>query len=328
MQNNVPIVRVTIDGMVTHDIIAIKVRHLGYYGADRFMVDIPLGLTAAMDANYFNTLGSAEITVEVIVPSSVSLILFIGQIDNVRIDILDRTVQLCGRDLSARLIDTEISEAFLNQTSSQIVQLIAARHGLTPNVTPTSTSVGQYYELDHARSVLGINSRSGSEWDLLSRLAQLENFDLSVTGTVLNFNMNTAQSPLALNVHDCINLYIDVAKTLPVSTSVKSWNTRSKNVISESSGIAIGASASLIKPNLTTGQAQELVKYHQKCLMQHSSILIAKMPGELDLMPAIPVFLYGTESTLDQVYMIDSVVREITTDQGFVQTLRAHALIN
>ncbi len=315
----------TIDDVIIRGAIAVNVQEVGRYGADRFVVEVPLGVAPLSDANYYGSLGVAGIIIEIAQTSTGFVTLLTGQIDNVRMDFLDRVVQLCGRDLSARLIDSEISETFMNETSSQIVERIALRHGLTPNVTPTSTPVGQYYELDHARSILGINSRTANEWDLLTKLAQLENFDLSVAGIILNFNPATAGSLIMLNVRDCIGISIDAAKTLPTATTVKSWNTRQKRALTQDSGTKDRRGTTLIKPNLTTEQALELATYHRRCLMQHSLILDAKIPGEFNMVPASSVLLIGTSAMLDQVYVVDSVVREVTMHGGFVQTLRAHA---
>jgi hypothetical protein len=158
------------------------------------------------------------------------------------------------------------------------------------------------------------------------QLAQLENFSLSVVGKTLNFLNQVLQQPTLLNVQDCMELSIDLATTLPTTTIVKSWNTRNKAALTQSAGAASGGKTTLIKPNLTTEQAQLLASNHLMALTAHSAIMTAKIPGELEMLPAARILLAGTESFLDQIYMADSIVRRISVADGFTQMIRTHAV--
>ncbi|MDE8348941.1 MAG: hypothetical protein POG74_05575 [Acidocella sp.] len=302
------------------------VEQTGYYSADRFTIELAMGAAPLFSAGYYSELGLAEITIEVAnYPAGFSG-LITGQIDNIRIDFTTSLVKLSGRNLSARLIDAEISDTFVNQTSSQIAETLALRHGLVPNVTVTSTPIGQYYELDHARSVLGLHSRSGNAWDLMAQLAQLENFSLSVVGKILNFLPPLLLQAAFLNVQSCIDLSFDMATTLPTTAIVKSWNTRNKIALNHSVGGMSGGITTLIKPNLTSEQAQLIATNHLLMLTLHSRIMKAKIPGELSMMPGTAILLAGTGSSFDQMYVVDSIVREISVKDGFTQTIRAHAV--
>jgi hypothetical protein len=104
-------------------------------------------------------------------------------------DPLAGTIHITGRDLTAKLIDTKTSENFLNQTSSQIAQTLAARHGLAAQVTATTTRVGTYYSQNHS----GL-SQERSEWDLLVELAAYEDFDVYVRGETLYFQPKPTDS--------------------------------------------------------------------------------------------------------------------------------------
>ena len=318
---NTPHVQLLIAGAPLYGAISVEIEQVAYFAADRFRVTVALG-----DAAYFTSLGLQTLTIGIAVSDDGYVTLLTGQIDNIRLDLLANTAILAGRDLSARLIDTEISETYANQTASQIATSIAARHGLTPNVTATTTPVGQYYELDHARSALSVHSRTGTEWNMLVVLAQAENFILSVTGTTLNFCPPLAGVPMLLTPQNCIGLSLDIAATLPTSTTVKSWNTRNKTVVTQTSGTSAGGSTTLIRPNLTSSQANNLAANHLSVLTQHGTILRAEIPGELALTPASPILLSGTNTTLDRTYVIDAITRSIDARNGFVETIRAHAL--
>ncbi len=247
-----------------------------------------------------------------------------GQVDNVRFDFVENLVVIGGRDLSARLIDAEISEAFYNQTSSQIAEQLAGRHGLAANVTTTSTSVGQYYELDHARSTISLHSRMTTEWNLLTQLAQLEGFALSVKGETLNFGPSATALPVFMTLRDMMTLEIDTATTLPEAATVKSWNTRSKTSVSQTTGVA--NPTVIVRPNLSAAQASAAADNHLAMLTRHKTILHATMPGDVVLAPDMPIALSGTGSPLDQIYLVDRITRTVGARSGFVQVVRAHAV--
>jgi phage protein D len=306
--------------------VSLEIEQVAYFAADRFALTVALGDGVLADAAYFGSLGPQTITIGVAASAAGSISLFTGQIDNIRLDLLTNTAILSGRDLSARLIDTEITQTYANQTASQIATTIAARHGLAANVTATMAQVGQYYELDHARSALAANSRNGSEWNLLSNLAQAENFVLSVTGMTLNFGPLILGVPVVLTPQNCISLGLDVATTIPSSATAKSWNTRNKTVVTQTSGAESGGSTTLVRPNLTSSQASSLAANHLSVLRQHATLLRAEIPGELALTPASPVRLSGTNSAFDQTYVIDAIIRSVDARNGFVETIHAHAL--
>jgi phage protein D len=91
--------------------------------------------------------------------------LFTGKIDGVRPYFGEQmTVQLVGRDYSARLIDTEFSVAFAERTAADIAMMLAQKHGLTPQVTPTEVVIEKDLYKDR------------KEWDILQELADREGF--------------------------------------------------------------------------------------------------------------------------------------------------------
>ena len=89
-----------------------------------------------------------------------------GEADTIRIDVLNHTVEVDGRDLTSRLLDARTQETFSNQTASEIAQTLAGRHGLTPDITATTTLAGRYYSSEHDCITLGQFSRTTTEWDL------------------------------------------------------------------------------------------------------------------------------------------------------------------
>lgn len=318
-----PQLRLGVGGVVVPGAVELEIESVGYFSADRFRAGFAIGAAGFTTIAYFAELGLETITIEAALNGYGLVPLLTGQIDNVQIDILENKAILTGRDLSARLIDTEVTQTFVNQTASQIATAIAQRHQLTPNVTATTALVGQYYQLDHARTALGVNARVTSEWNLLSTLAQAESYEVSVIGTVLNFGPQQPGAPIFLTPGNFVALAFDVAAGLPGGAVVKSWNCRSKAVVSQSVGS--GLMTTLVRPNLTQAQAKALAVGHLGNLARHGTILLGTMPANLAMAPGMQITLGGTNSTLDQTYTIVEVLRTFDARAGFLQTIRAYA---
>ncbi len=320
-----PSVWVSIAGLPVYGVIEIRVEQVAYFAADRFSVRMAIGNEPLSDLNFYVALNLQSIVIEVGGTVNSNTALITGQIDQVEIDLALQEVTLSGRNLAARLIDAEISDSFINQTASQIAEQMAVRFGLIPNVTPTAIPVGQYYEMDHTRSGLGLHSRFGTAWNLLVQLAQLENFILSIQDTTLTFAPAAVSNTVTVPLAQCIEAAVMATAALPVGTTVKSWNTRNKTVVTQMAGDTTGAMTTLIRPNLSTVQAQALATGHLAALGQHAMTLTLKLPGELVIRPNMQILLYGTNSNLDQNYVVDSVVRDIDVAHGFIETIHAHA---
>lgn len=90
---------------------------------------------------------------------------FTGKIDGVKPNFENpNTVELLGRDYSARMIDTQSTLAFNNQTSGQIAQYFANKYGLN--------FIGEMGVVDLDKEML----TDKKEWDVLQALADREGF--------------------------------------------------------------------------------------------------------------------------------------------------------
>ncbi len=323
---NQPLVQVIIDGLIIPGAVAVDIESVGYFAADRFSVSFAMGASPLTGTDYFAGLGMQTITISVALGDGGFVGLLTGQVNNVRIDLLGNTATLAGRDLSALLIDAEIAGTYANQTSSQIAAAMASQYGLTPNVQATGTPVGQYYQLDHARSGLSGHARATTAWNLLTWLAQIEGFGLSVTGTTLNFGPIVAAASVLVTPGDCLSLTLDCATSLPGKVTVQSWNTRNKVVNAQSAGSGAGPGTTIIRPNLTDAQAASLAANHLANLALQTTVLEATMPGDLALAPGARMLLAGTGSALDQLYAVEAITRRIDARTGFTQAVRAYAV--
>ncbi len=296
----------------------------GIFLAGRFLAGFAIGISAAFGGDFFAGLMNQEILIEV-APSGLGYVtLLMGGIDAVRIDWVKNIAYILGRDQTSLLIDAEIAQSYVNQTASQIAGTIAVEHGLIPNITKTSRLVGQYYQRDHARTVLGLNSRVTTEWELLTTLAREEDFLVSVINGTLNFGPAQINTPAVIVPGIFSELAFDIITALPKAVTVKSWNCRSKAVVTGNYGS--GLTATIIRPNLMQEQAGTLAQTHAQILSQHQMIMLARMPGETQLMPGQQVVIAEAGVGFDQTYIIDAVMRRLNGKEGFVQDLRAHAV--
>lgn len=317
--------QVSVDGVPVPGLVSLQVVAGGYFLAGRFQAAFALGAAFGFGADYFAALTNQSVLIEAAQDGLGFTLLLTGRVDTVRIDFKNKLAVIGGRDLTGVLIDAEIAESFVNQTASQIASTIAARHGLTPYVTSTSTLVGQYYQLDHARTALGVNARVTTEWDLLTELALAEGFVVSVTGNALNFGPPQSGIPVFVTPANFVSLSFDMIVAMPGAVTAKSWNCRSKSVVTETQGT--GLNTTIIRPNLMQAQAQALAQGHLQTLNQHQLILQGVMPADVTLMPGMQLMLAGTDSGLDQAYVVDAVTRRLDGKSGFAQDIRAHAAV-
>lgn len=267
-----------------------------------------------------------------------------GRVDRVKLDPVTGTITLDGRDYAARLLDLPVTQGFLNCTSSEVAQQLASSCGLSAIVDQTTSMVGQYYQIEHARLTLSRFSRFSTAWDLLCSLAQLEGFDLWVQGTTLYFQAtasvdtithqisfvaaNQAGGSPSLNVSSLtFERSLAVKGGLPVAVS--SWNSRQRRRISARAGDGEESSSgqiNVVRPNLLPDTAQSLANGIFGQIAGHQQTFTATMPGELGMASRDRVRLTGVGAGWDGDYCIDSLDREMTLEGGFVQRFTAKTL--
>jgi phage protein D len=255
-----------------------------------------------------------------------------GQADSIHIDPIRNTIEIDGRDLTARLLDARSQETFANQTASEIARTLAARHSLTAVVTATTTLAGRYYGAEHDRITLGQFSRATTEWDLLTFLAAREGFEVFVTGQSLYFQASTqSAAPLVLAPSDCMSLSLERALTLArdIEVTVKSWNTRQQAAFTQTArsspqGQRGGSPQRIVvvRPNLQPNDALQLAQRILADLSSHERVVHVELPGEVTLTPRSRVTLSGTGTDFDQTYYVAELDRHFSLAHGFTQRLR------
>ena len=256
-----------------------------------------------------------------------------GEADTLSVDVINQTLEIDGRDLTGRLLDARTQETFSNQTASEIATTLAGRHGLTADVTATTTLAGRFYEDEHDRITLGQFARATTEWDLLAYLAAREGFEVYVAGQTLTFAPPQATQPaLTLTPDQCLSLRLDHALTLArdIEVTVKSWNIRQQTAFTQTArSAATGGKRSgaiqrivVVRPNLTPNDALQLAQRILADLSAHERVVHAELPGELALTPRTRVRLSGTGTDFDQLYYVAELDRHLHAEHGFTERLR------
>nr|WP_321985322.1 hypothetical protein [uncultured Lichenicoccus sp.] len=248
-----PRAQILIAGTVQPGLVSCEINSNNFGRGDTFSAQIapPPGATwfdpaatAPLDAQIqigFLPPGAAEGAV-----SSLPLMIQ-GAIDTTRWDPIRRTLSVEGRDYSSKLVDYRATvDAFLNNTSSEVVQkLVTAANGtntvqLTASVTATSTPIGQYFQIEHKRAGAISHSRETTAWDLMTRLARIESYDLYVTGTTVYFQpqLSDTTTPVQLPIGlsgpvptapvMTINLERLAGLTKGIQVEVHSWDSRQR----------------------------------------------------------------------------------------------------
>ena len=284
----------------------------------------------------------------------------IGQIDDLTIMPESGTVSISGRDLGALLLETPTAESFQNQTSSQIVQTIAARHGMTADVSATSTTlVERLYRQDFTRETHNVNSRNTNEWDLLVRSAQQDGFDLYVTQRtihykplpqltdkpyVVDWDNQTAGSPIPQSNSIGLRMEHKLQIAKPVTVNVRSFHSRNGVAVlgtATSSGARTGGTVNgnvftqnakkpkvynFVRPNLSQVQAQQLATSLLADITKHERQITWHEPATNLITPRNVVRLQGTGTQFDQAYYVDTVTTSISFDGfGMDITAKSHS---
>ncbi len=332
-----PRIRVLANDVILAGVISAEVSSNNYYAADRFRVDLQ---TSPVGANAWSVTESALLDIQFSLDGTSFTSIIQGEIDQLRLDPLSLGLTLEGRDLTSRFLQARTQETFANQTSSQIATTLAARRSLTANVTPTTTPVGAYWQLEHDRTTLDSFSHATTEWDLLVGLAGHEGFDVWVSASTLYFQPpSLTPHPTELlrlrsderGLANIISLKVERSLALVgnIAVTVKSWNSRQAQSFTQTatSNAAMPAAQTyvFVVPNLTPDAALRLAQSRLAELTSHERVIDVEMPGELRFSPRQQVFLTGTNTAFDQTYRIDEITRRLDIKGGFTQRLRARS---
>jgi len=333
-----------------------------FFDADTFEVSFAISkLPAAYDLNWFAA--QTEMFVEILAgfpanpakPAASELTsLIYGRVDSLELDLAARVLTLPGRDLTAVFIDTKLTTQYSNRTASQIVQAIAAGHGIATSITTTRAIVGSpalsqvgTYTL---RTTVHMTT-SNSEWDLISWLARESGFIAYMQGQTLYFGPDPSATTTP---------YLITYTPAPEDGGAASSNTcgltflRSLTV---AKGISVTAqSASFLGPTITRSypravrsikpgraspfgptqqylftmpagknaqQVEAFAEAKYREIVSHAMKVHGELPGDVVLAKTTPVRVQGTGTAWDQLYYPRAITRRMSMDEGFTMDFDA-----
>lgn len=326
---------------------SIQVENKNYYMSDTYTIMCPLYGSTQFDLNFWGNITNGEIQIYMGYPALFEnyttqdlTLIFTGIIDVINIDPAIGTVEITGRDYSALLIDSKISNTYTNQTASQIAILFANQNGLTPVVTTTTVPVGIYNQ--------GYTQVSNSitEWDFLTSLAQQINFNLYVVNKELHFEPKptsqaipyaiTFQLPTELTAYPVSNVeQIKFGRTLTLAgdvivkirsnsqTSGKSFTVSATSKHTKGSVTSQKQTYFYSYPNLTPQQANAKAQSILAQITQHELLLSATLPPDFTLTKVTPIQISQTGTVFDQIFYIDVLTRSLDATGGFTMEIEA-----
>ena len=335
-----PRVAVAINGTLVGEIITVLVHQNNYLAADTFRVVVAWNLDAGVPS--WTQLDVIELDVKIAQAGGTAQSVITGLADEVTTDLASGTVTITGRDFTAQFIEAKTAEKFQNLTSSQVVALLAARHGLASQVSATTTPTGNFYDSDHA-----VVTNEVSEGTLLSFLAGREGFDIFFSGETLYFQPAadlTKDVPFEVfctiggsyPVGNVSRLVTRRSLTLARDVIVKviSWSHEAKAAISAtrraekttSSAHGSGSPATtyvIREAGLTQDQANSLADTKLRDLTLHERRIDFELPGDLSITPRSLVRLSGTNTDFDQTYFVSQIQLLFSLEKGFLMKVTA-----
>jgi phage protein D len=340
-----PICRILLQKQLLTGAVSIETTNTSHFAADTFRATFAMSaLPAAFGLTYWDKSFGDELSIcaGFATDSPLPELVF-GQVDDVEFDLVERTLTLTGRDLTARMIDTKTTVTYQDQRASDIVTQVAKNHGLIPNVQQTAFRItGTYYEILNAMHVQG-----RSDWDLIVLLAEHEGYDLWVSGHTLNFLPSLALTgdPYVLTWSDdgqghrssnTTDLKLRRSETLArdVVVNVVSWNQAQGKAFKATvrkSQAGKNAKQSSVNPqiynfwpaNLNQVQVNQFANSKAEEITRHERSLVAQLPADSLLATRGLVKLAGTGSAWDQVYYPDTVHRMLNIKEGYTMELVA-----
>jgi phage protein D len=327
-----------------------------FYEADTFRVSYAASLLPeANNANWFSA--QKELFVEILAgfptdadnpdPSELASLIY-GRVDEIEFDPVERFITLTGRDVTAAFIDSKITDQYVNQTSSQIIQTLVAKHaGLEAVVTATKTKAGTYYQKDQVQL-----QASRSEWDLMAYLARKEAFVVYVQGKQVFFQADPTDEsdpfdivwqppndvvgyPVANVSQLTFSRSLTVAKGITVTARSPNRKTGKPTVQSYPSNpkaIQAGKASPFgdvqtfyfnMSADHSPTEVESFAKAQYDAIVSHEMKMRARMPADTALSTKRPIRVQGTDTAYDQIYYARQVVREMSLDQGFEMTIDA-----
>src|SRR6185312_13442680 len=131
-----------------------------------FSCTVPLSYPGAYAA--LANLGDNEATITVMSVAGEGT-LFTGEVDEVEFDYIRRSIHVSGRDKSKKLHENQSNDKWVNKKTTDIVQDLIGRVGLSGNIAAAGVMAGKKLEQDYVKLTSNLNFAQ-----IISKLAQID----------------------------------------------------------------------------------------------------------------------------------------------------------
>lgn len=282
-----------------------------------FSASIPLSYPGAQGA--LSSLGDNEVKI-IVSTRGMEGTLFTGEADTTEFDFIGRTIQVTGRDKSAKLHENKTSEKWLNKKGSDIVKDLAGRIGLSVSADASTMMAGKQLHQDYVKMsdntsfayvIHKLAELDGARWWVDPNGTLQYRLNNNPTGTYTVTYVPPTIGPMSA---DCMVLKIrrNIQAGKSTKVSVKSWHPKKKEVFSyesnvEGSGGPVNHSYHI--PNLLKDHVEQFAKSRANQIARHELTVHTTVVGDPSINVAMGLQVQGT-GVFDQMYEMDTVHHE------------------
>lgn len=322
--------------------INIEIVNTTFYMSDTFNIELPIsGQPDSFNLNFLSNTSNMRVQIYIGFPNNPSSfdttdldLVFVGNVDYLTVDPLEKSVTISGRDLSSLFIDNKTYEVFSNKRSSDVARSFAQQYGLNPVVTTTQSLIGTFNIYQTT-----LLMRETTQWDLLCFLAQQENFVVFVQNNDLIFapRLTQSQNPYLIQYQQptannaSVNIYatdLKLSRSLSLANGVTvkvrvPYNAATGNAFTIPVRAQNANSVSQLEmiyqytmPGLSPQQALQRANQILKDTIIHQVKLEITLPGDNLINKNGLIRLTGTGTSFDQDYYPDHIVKRLGYDSG------------
>jgi phage protein D len=302
----------------------LSVTKTGKRRGDTFSATIPIDASAGFSEAFWASQTSIEATA-IFSAGGQQQPMVAGNVDEISIDWLNRSVHVSGRDKSSKLTESRVNKKYTNQKSSDIVKDLAQMSGLQAQVSSSGggDDVSKKYDIDTVHLIL-----NRTPFEAISILAEREGVRWFVDGNTLYFGAQQSGGAYPIEYQPPQSGYItsntttlttrrNLVAARDVESTVKSWHHKDKKLYqyTAKAPAAQGAHASQKRllgyemhyPGMNQQQVETLAKTRANETIRHEMGIEVRMPGDLSLDVTQQIALSGTGTLFDQNYDIDEL---------------------
>lgn len=214
----------------------LSVTKTGQRRGDTFCATIPIDASAGLSEDFWASQTNVEATA-IFSAGGQQQAMVTGNIDEISIDWINRSVTVSGRDKSAMLTESRVNKKYANQTSAQIVQDLAQMSGLQAQVSSSGgDDVSKKYDIDVVHLIL-----NRTPFEAISVLAEREGVRWFVDGNTLYFGGTQSGGSYPIEYHPPQGGYItantmhlvtrrNLVAAKAVQSTAKSWHHKDKKL--------------------------------------------------------------------------------------------------